>query len=30
MVETFVQDSDMLPGQVAHFGYRDGFSPTDY
>ncbi len=29
MVETFVQDSDMLPGQVAHFGYRDGFSqPT--
>ncbi len=29
MAETFVQDADMLPGNVAHFGYRDGFSqPT--
>ncbi len=27
--ETFVLDSGMLPGSVAHFGYRDGFSqPT--
>ena len=29
LVEIFVQDSDTLPGNVAHFGYRDGFSqPT--
>lgn len=27
--ETFVLNSGMLPGSVAHFGYRDGFSqPT--
>lgn len=27
--EVFVQDTNMLPGAVAHFGYRDGFSqPT--
>lgn len=27
--EVFVQDTNMLPGGVAHFGYRDGFSqPT--
>ncbi len=24
--EIAVQDGDMLPGKVAHFGYRDGFS----
>ena len=29
MSEVYVLDSYMLPGQVAHFGYRDGFSqPT--
>jgi deferrochelatase/peroxidase EfeB len=29
MSEVFVQDTNMLPGKVAHFGYRDGFSqPT--
>jgi len=29
LVETFVQDGDMLPGNVGHFGYRDGFAqPT--
>lgn len=29
MNEVSVQDADMLPGNVAHFGYRDGFSqPT--
>ncbi len=29
MSELTVQDGDMLPGSVAHFGYQDGFSqPT--
>jgi Dyp-type peroxidase family len=29
MTQVLVKDGDMLPGQVAHFGYRDGFSqPT--
>jgi deferrochelatase/peroxidase EfeB len=29
MSEIFVQNSDMLPNNLAHFGYRDGFSqPT--
>ena len=29
MSEVSVKDADMLPGNVAHFGYRDGFSqPT--
>jgi deferrochelatase/peroxidase EfeB len=26
MSEVSVKDADMLPGNVAHFGYRDGFS----
>jgi deferrochelatase/peroxidase EfeB len=26
MSEVSVRDADMLPGNVAHFGYRDGFS----
>jgi Dyp-type peroxidase family len=26
MSEVSIQDADMLPGSVAHFGYRDGFS----
>jgi len=29
LVEQFCQDGDALPGNLAHFGYRDGFSqPT--
>jgi Dyp-type peroxidase family len=29
MSQVLLKDGDMLPGQVAHFGYRDGFSqPT--
>jgi Dyp-type peroxidase family len=29
MTQVLSKDGDMLPGQVAHFGYRDGFSqPT--
>jgi Dyp-type peroxidase family len=29
MGEIFIQDTNMLPGALAHFGYRDGFSqPT--
>jgi Dyp-type peroxidase family len=29
MTQLLVKDGDMLPGSVAHFGYRDGFSqPT--
>jgi deferrochelatase/peroxidase EfeB len=29
LAEVFVQDSGMLPNNLAHFGYRDGFSqPT--
>jgi deferrochelatase/peroxidase EfeB len=26
MSQVLVKDADMLPGNVAHFGYRDGFS----